>query len=160
MTPTKEAHPSQTEAQPHIASSWRCWGSRCRNVPMRWKHCPELKRKFISKSCWWSPAAGGDYAASSWRGSSRIFFSFFFLRMIVVSRGSVGSLCAAHWALSGSVWYVLFILMWIQAVTPATLTAAGVVRTTVYGPFQCGAKESCFQSLTQIPRNTFVNLFP
>ena len=111
------------------------------------------------KSHWWSPAAGVDYVASSWRGSSQIFFSFF-LRMIVVSQGSVGSLCAAHWALSGSVWYVLFILMWIQAVTPATLTATGVVRTTVYGPFQCGAKESCFQSLTQIIRNTFVNLFP
>ena len=33
-------------------------------------------------------------------------------------------------------------------VTPATLTAIGVVRTTVYGPFQCGVKESSFQSLT------------
>ena len=31
--------------------------------------------------------------------------------------------------------------------TPATLTAVGLVRTA-YGPFQCGAKESCFQSLT------------
>ncbi|CAI9170193.1 unnamed protein product [Rangifer tarandus platyrhynchus] len=80
--------------------------------------------------------------------------------MILVSQGSVGSLCAAHSALSGSAWYVLFILMWIQGVTPATLTVAGVVRTTVYGPFQCGAKESCFQSLTQIPGHTVVNLFP
>ena len=33
-------------------------------------------------------------------------------------------------------------------VTPAALTEVGLVRTTVYGPFQCGAKESCFQSLT------------
>ena len=46
-------------------------------------------------------------------------------------------------------WYVLSTLMrWIQGVTPETLTAIGVVRTTVYGSFQCGAKESCFQSLT------------
>ena len=28
------------------------------------------------------------------------------------------------------------------------LTAVGLVSTTVYGPFQCGAKESCLQSLT------------
>ena len=32
------------------------------------------------------------------------------------------------------------------AITAAT--AAGLVRTTVYGSFQCGAKESCFQPLT------------
>ena len=32
--------------------------------------------------------------------------------------------------------------------TPAALTAVGLLRTTVYGPFQCRAKESCFQSLT------------
>ena len=32
--------------------------------------------------------------------------------------------------------------------TPATLTAIELVRTTVYGPFQCRAKELCFQSLT------------
>ena len=32
--------------------------------------------------------------------------------------------------------------------TPATLTAVGLLRTTVYGPFQCRAKEWCFQSLT------------
>ena len=32
--------------------------------------------------------------------------------------------------------------------TPATLTAVGLVRTTVYGPFHCGAKELCSQSLT------------
>ena len=69
--------------------------------------------------------------------------------MILVSCGSVGSLCAAHSASSRSAWYAPFILMWwIQGVTPATLTAVGVVRTTVYGPFQCGARESCFQSLT------------
>ena len=38
----------------------------------------------------------------------------------------------------------LFMLMWlIQGVTPATLTARRVVRTIVYGPFQCGAMESC-----------------
>ena len=37
---------------------------------------------------------------------------------------------------------------WIQGLTPATLTAVGLVRTTVYGPFHCGAKESYFQSLT------------
>ena len=116
---------------------------------MRWKHCPELKWKLNSKSHWWGQAAGVDYVASPWRGSSRIFFSFFFLRMILVSQGSVGSLCAAHSASSRSAWYALFILMWwIQGVTPAALTAVGMVRTTVYGPFQCGAKESCFQSLT------------
>ena len=46
-------------------------------------------------------------------------------------------------------WFALFTLMWrIQGVTPATLTAVGLLRTTVYGPFQYGAKESCFQSLT------------
>ena len=28
------------------------------------------------------------------------------------------------------------------------LTAVGLVITTVYGPFQCGAKEPCFQSMT------------
>ena len=50
---------------------------------------------------------------------------------------------------SGSGWYALFTLTWgIRGVTPATLTAVGVVRTTVYGPFQRGAKESCLQSLT------------
>ena len=44
-------------------------------------------------------------------------------------------------------------MWWIQGVTPATLTAVGLVRATVYGPFQCGAKESCFQSLiTPDPR--------
>ena len=69
--------------------------------------------------------------------------------MILVSRGSVGSFCVVPSASSRSVWYALFTLMWwIQGVTPATLTAVGLVRTTVYGPFQCGAKESCFQSLT------------
>ena len=115
---------------------------------MRWKQCPELKQKLNSKSRWWSQAAGVDYAASSWRSSSGVFFSFF-LRMILVSWGSVGSLCTLHSVFSGSAWYVLFILMWwIQGATPATLTAVRVVRTTVYVPFQCGAKESCFQSLT------------
>ena len=115
---------------------------------MRWKHCPELKQKLNSKSHWWGQAAGVDYAASSWRGSSGIFFSFF-LWMILVSWGSVGSTYAVHLAFSGSAWYVLFILMWwIQGVTPVTLTAVGVLRTTVYGPLQCGVKESCFQSLT------------
>ena len=69
--------------------------------------------------------------------------------MILVSWGSEGSLCAVHSASSGSAWYALFSLMWrIQGVTPATLTAVGLVRTTAYGPFQCGAKELCFQSLT------------
>ena len=49
-------------------------------------------------------------------------------------------------------WYALFTLMWwIQGVTSATLTAVGLVRATVYGPFQCGAKESCFPSLTPDP---------
>ena len=38
--------------------------------------------------------------------------------------------------------------MWTQGVTAATLTAVGLARTTVHGPFQCGAKESCLQSLT------------
>ena len=46
-----------------------------------------------------------------------------------------GVLCAVHSVCSGSAWYALFILMWIQGVTPATLTAVGLVRTTVYGPF-------------------------
>ena len=143
VTPTKEVHPSQIEAEPHIRSSWRCCGSPHRNVSMRWKHCLELKQKLNSKSQWWGQAAGVDFVASSWRGSSRIFFSFFFLRMILVSQWLVGSLCTVHSAFSGSVWYVPFILMWwIQGVTPATLTTVkGVVGTTVYGPFQCGAKE-------------------
>ena len=35
-------------------------------------------------------------------------------------------------------------MWWIQGVMPAL----GLVRTTVYGPFHCGAKELCFQSLT------------
>ena len=39
-------------------------------------------------------------------------------------------------------------MCWTQGVTPATLTAEGLFRATVYGPFQCGAKESCFRSLT------------
>ena len=86
----------------HIPSRWRYCGSPCRNVPMRWKHCPELKRKLNSKSHWWGQAAGVDYVASSWRGPSWIFFSFFFLRMILVSWGSVGSLWAVHSAFSGS----------------------------------------------------------
>ena len=69
--------------------------------------------------------------------------------MVLVSRRSVGSFCIVHSASSRSVLYALFTLLWrIQGVTSATLTAVGVVRTTVYGPFQCGAKESCFQSLT------------
>ena len=126
---------------------------------MRWKHCPQWKWKLNSKSRWWGQTAGVDYVASSWRGSSRIFFSFF-LRMILVSWGSVGSLCSVHPAFSGSAWYVLFILMWwIQGVTAATWTVIGVVRTTVYGPFQRGAKESCFHSSTHTwPPGT--NSFP
>ena len=64
----------------------------------------------------------------------------------------MGSFCVVRvvrLASSGSAWYALLTLLWwIQGVTPATLTAVGLVRTTVYGPFQCGAKESCFQPLT------------
>ena len=113
---------------------------------MRWKHCPELKQKLNSKSRWWGQAAGGDCAASSWRGSSRIFFSF--LGMVLVSQGSAGSLCAVHSAFSGSAWYVLFTLVWwIQGTIPATLTAVGVVRIT-WGPFHQRASKSCVQSLT------------
>ena len=68
---------------------------------------------------------------------------------ILVSRGPVGSFCVVQSASSGSTWYALFILVWwMQGVTHATLTIVCVVRITVYGPFQCGAKESCFQSLT------------
>ena len=71
----------------------------------------------------------------------------FFFKMILVSQGSVGSFCVALSVLRVS-WYALFTLMWrIQGVTPATLTSVGLLRT-VYGPFQCRAKESCFQSLT------------
>ena len=63
--------------------------------------------------------------------------------------GISGVFGVAHSPSSRSAWYVLFTLVWwIQGVTPATLTAVGVVKTTVYGPFQRGAKESCFQSLT------------
>ena len=52
-------------------------------------------------------------------------------------------------------------MWWIQRVAPATLTAGGLVRTAVYGPFQCGAKESCFQSLTDlISGHKFMNLLP
>ena len=65
--------------------------------------------------------------------------------MISVSRGSVGSFCVVPSASSRSAWYELFTLMqWIQGATPAV----GLVRTTVCGPFQCGAKELCFQSLS------------
>ena len=114
---------------------------------MRWKHCPELKRKLNSKSRWWGQASGVGCVASSWRGSSRIFFSFF-LRMVLVPRGSAGSLGAVHSAFFGSAWYVLFTLVWwIQGTIPATLTAVGVVRIT-WGPFHQGASKSCFQSLT------------
>ena len=67
--------------------------------------------------------------------------------MTLVSWGAAGSFCVAHSASSESVWYALFTLVWwTQGVT--AITAVGVVRKTVYGPFQCGAKESCFQSLT------------
>ena len=103
---THQGSPSITERgiAPHTQPLEVLW-------PMRWKHCPELKQKLNSKSRWWGQAAGIDYAASSWRGSSRIFF-FFFLCMILVSRGSVGSLCAAHSVFLGSAWYVLFTLVW------------------------------------------------
>ena len=78
--------------------------------------------------------------------------------------GISGVLCVVHPASSRSAWYALptlTLMWWIQGVTPATLTAVGLVRTTVCGPFQCGAKESCFQCLTTPdPRHTFVNLFP
>ena len=76
--------------------------------------------------------------------------------------GISGVLCVVHPASSRSAWYALPTLMWwIQGVTPATLAAVGLVRTTVCGPFQCGAKESSFQCLTTPdPRHTFVNLFP
>ena len=74
--------------------------------------------------------------------------------MILVSWGSEGSLCTVHSASSGSAWYALFSLMWrIQGVTPASLTAVGLVRTTVYGPFQCPWPHL-------IPGHKFVNLFP
>ena len=69
--------------------------------------------------------------------------------MILVSGGSVGSICVVPLVSSGSACYALSILLWrIQGVTPEALTAVGLVRITVYGPFHCGAKESCFQSLT------------
>ena len=88
---THQGSPSITDRgiAPHT-QQWRGCGSPRGNVPMRWKHCPELKRKLNSKSRWWGQAAAVDYVASSWRGSSGIFFSFFFLRMISVSRGSGG----------------------------------------------------------------------
>ena len=122
---------------------------------MRWKHCPELKWKLNSKSRWWGQAAGVDHAASSWRGSSRIFFSFFFLDDLSLSRVR-GYLWAVHSAFSESAWYVLFILMWIQGVTPATLTAVGVLRT-VNGPFQCGAKESCLTHTWFLGTNLWIS---
>ena len=69
--------------------------------------------------------------------------------MIFISWRPVGSFCVVYLASSGSACYVFFTLEWrIQGVTPATLTVIGVVRTTVCGPFQCGAKESYFQSWT------------
>ena len=128
---THQGSPSITDRgiAPHT-SSWKCCGSLLRKVPMRWTHCPELKWKLNSKSCWWGQAAGVDCAASSWRGSSGIFFSFF-LRVVLVSWGSAGSLCAVHSVFFGSAWYVLFTLVWwIQGTIPATLTAVGVVRIT------------------------------
>ena len=63
--------------------------------------------------------------------------------------GIRGVLCGVHLVFSRSAWYALFSLIWwIQGVTPANLTGLGLVRTTAYVPFQCGAKESCFQCLT------------
>ena len=62
--------------------------------------------------------------------------------------GIMGSFCVVRSVSSGSAWYALFTLMWTQGVTPATLTAVGLARTTVHGPFQCGAKQPCFQCLT------------
>ena len=56
---THQGSPSITDrgiAPQH--SSWRCCGSPCRSVSMRWKHCPELKRRLNSKSRWWGQAVG------------------------------------------------------------------------------------------------------
>ena len=66
--------------------------------------------------------------------------------MILVSRGSVGACCVVRSASSRSAWYALLTVMWWTHT--CNFTAVGLVRTTVYGPFQCGAKESCFQALT------------
>ena len=77
-----------------------------------WDENIELKWKLNSKSRWWGQAAGVNYVASSWRGWSRIFFSFFFLRMILVSQWLVGSLCTVHSAFSGSEWFALFTFVW------------------------------------------------
>lgn len=104
---------------------------------MRWKCCLMLKLGLVP-GYQKVRVVGVDCGAS-----------FFLFKMILVSRRSARSFCIVHSASSRSVWYVLFTLVWwIQGVTPATLTALGVVSTTVYGSFQCGAKESCFQSLT------------
>ena len=66
------------------------------------------------------------------KGLVQDLLSFFFLRMILVSRRSAGSLCTVHSAFSGSAWYVHFTLIWwIQGAIPATFTAVGVIRITV-----------------------------
>ena len=68
--------------------------------------------------------------------------------MILVSRGSAGPLCGPL-----SILQVCMVCsLHPHAVDPGgdtcSLTAVGLLRTTVHGPFQCGAKELCVQSLT------------
>ena len=82
-------------------------------------------------------------------GFSGTSFFFFFFRMILVSRGSMGSFWVVHLVSSMSAWYAFFApVWWIQGAMSATLTAVGVVKTTVHEPFYWGASVSCFQSFS------------
>ena len=82
--------------------------------------------------------------------------------MVLLSRGSVGSCCVVCSASSRSAWYALFTLLcWIQGVTPATLSAAGLVRATVCGPCNVGPRSRVSSPWPHlIPGHKFVNLFP
>ena len=71
---------------------------------------PQETKTILKKKEKMIPDEPLDYVASSSRGSSSIFFSFF-LRMILFYQWSAGSVCAVHSAFSGSAWYVLFTLI-------------------------------------------------
>ena len=63
-----------------------------------------------------------------------------------VFRGSSGLVWAVQCPFPSAA--VLSRVWCVQGVIPATLTALGVVRTTVYGPLQVGGTVCCFQSFT------------
>ena len=57
------------------------------------------------------PSSRSLYPAPSCRGLVQDLVFFFLLRMILVSRGSVGSFWVVHSASSGSAWYAFFTLV-------------------------------------------------